>query len=152
FLPTGRALATGMQDGTILVWDLASAKWPVDGPGRNPSAKELAGLWEDLGGDARRACPAAAVLTSVPAPAVAFLGDRLQPVAAADPERVEKWLRDLDSDQFEVREAAARELSRLGEQGESALRKALTGKSSDEVRRRAQSLLDGLRAVPSAPV
>jgi WD40 repeat protein len=67
FLPTGHALATGMPDGTILVWDLASAKWPVDGPGRDLSAKELAGLWEDLGGDARRARPAAAVLTSVPA-------------------------------------------------------------------------------------
>jgi WD40 repeat protein len=152
FLPTGRALATGMGDGTVLVWDLASAKWPTDGPGRDLSAKQLAGLWEDLGGDARRACPPVHALTSVPAQAVAFLKDHLRPVAAADPERVEKWLRDLDSDQFEVRETASRELSRLGEQAEPALRRALQGKPSDEVRRRAQSLLDGLRARPSAPV
>ena len=77
---------------------------------------------------------------------------RLRPVAAADPKRIEQWIGDLDSDQFEVREAASRGLSGLGEQAESALRQVLKGTPSAERRRRVQSLLDRLHATPPAPV
>ncbi|HJT77079.1 MAG TPA: hypothetical protein VJ739_07725, partial [Gemmataceae bacterium] len=147
FLPNRRALATGMEDGTVLVWDLASAKWPADQPARN-----LDGLWEDLGGDARPAQQAVHALTAAPAQAVPFLGSRLRPVVAADPKRIEQWIGDLDSDRFEVREAASRGLSGLGEQAESALRQVLKGTPSAERRRRVQSLLDRLHAVPPAPV
>jgi hypothetical protein len=55
----------------------------------------------------------------------------------------------LDSETFDVRESAAKELSALGEGIEPALRQALKGKRSAEVRRRIEQLLDGFRNVPT---
>jgi hypothetical protein len=51
---------------------------------------------------------------------------------------------DLDSDQFSVRERASAELERLGESAKPALRRALTGAVSAEVRRRLKIVLDRL--------
>ncbi len=48
---------------------------------------------------------------------------------------------DLDADQFDVREAAFKELKGLGEQVLPALRRALAGEVSAEVRRRLEALL-----------
>jgi hypothetical protein len=47
---------------------------------------------------------------------------------------------DLDSDSFETRETASKELRRLGRQAEGALRAAVEGDSSAEVKRRAGGL------------
>src|SRR5262249_16796312 len=51
---------------------------------------------------------------------------------------------DLDSDQFTVREKAQRELEILGKMAEPALRRALAGGASPEVRRRVERLLEQL--------
>ena len=62
---------------------------------------------------------------------------------------MERLITDLDSDRFEVRDAAARELTQLGEQVEPALRRVLEGKPSPEARRRVEALLTGPRRVRS---
>jgi WD40 repeat protein len=61
--------------------------------------------------------------------------------APADPERLARLLAGLNSNSFAAREEATRELERLGEAAETALREALKGRPSAEVRRRAEALL-----------
>src|SRR5262249_7828132 len=68
-----------------------------------------------------------------------------------DSKRLERLIADLDDQQFEVREQATRELAALAERAAPALRKALAGNPSPEVRRRLGALLDRLDGVrPSA--
>ena len=147
FLPNGRAVVTGMNDGTLLVWDLARETWPkvaVHDLGR----KELDALWSDLAADARKAHRAACTLADSPAQALPFLAAHLRPIAAIDPKRVDRLLADLDSEQFSVRDAAARELEGMGEQIEPTLRRVLESKPPLEVRNRLQTIRDALRGVP----
>src|SRR5262245_28477123 len=52
----------------------------------------------------------------------------------------------LNSDRFDTRDAAERELQRLGRTAGPALRKALKGSPSAEQRRRVERLLEALNA------
>jgi HEAT repeat protein len=58
----------------------------------------------------------------------------------ADLKRMQALVVDLDSDQFRVRDKAAKELEKLGEAATSVLKRALTS-SSAEVRQTAERLL-----------
>jgi hypothetical protein len=140
-------LATGLEDGTILEWDLA----PETRDAKELSPTELDGLWADLAGpDARRAYRAIHLLVASRAPAIAYLRDHLHAVAEVDGNRVQRLLADLDSEQFMVREAATKELAMLAEQVEPALRRVLEGRPSLEVRRRVEKLLAAPPVAPSA--
>jgi hypothetical protein len=150
FLPNGRALATGMEDGTVFVWDLAPQTCPETGLARDLGRKELDALWTDLAAEARKAHRAIWTLAAAPAQAVPFLADHLRPVAGVDAKRVEKLLADLDSERFAVREAAARELTEMGQQIEPALRRVLESKPPLEVRNRVETILAAQRGVPPA--
>jgi hypothetical protein len=68
----------------------------------------------------------------------------LRPVALADSGRLKRVLADLDSADFSSREKAGQELADLGEAAEPALREALNGKPSLEVRQRLERLLETL--------
>jgi hypothetical protein len=61
--------------------------------------------------------------------------------APVDGQRIDRLLRDLDSDTFAVREGAFRELEGLGAWAAPRLREALQGKPSPEFRRRAAELI-----------
>jgi RNA polymerase sigma factor (sigma-70 family) len=139
FAGDAKTLVSGGLDTTALVWDVTSLAHR-----RRVRAQDLEALWGDLrGDDAERAYRAICTLAANPAPGVPFLDQRLRP-ARADGPQVRRLIGDLDSDRFPVREQAAKELRDLGLAAEPALRAALRGRPSAEVRRRLEQLLGGL--------
>jgi WD40 repeat protein len=143
FRPDGRALAGAGVDGSVLIRDLVGLG-PGDG-GPLPEA-ELPALWQCLAGeDGATAYKAIWRLRAAPDQATALLRQRLRRPQTIPAERIERWVRDLDSDSYEVREKATRALAQAGDQAEAALRRALDSPSL-EVRRRAEHLLQEIGA------
>jgi RNA polymerase sigma factor (sigma-70 family) len=140
FSPDGKTLASGSQDTTVMLWDMAAILAEKRPPQPRPQAKELEALWGDLAGeDVPRAYRAIGELAA--ARAAPLLGERLRTPPEVDPRRLGRLIAELDSDQFEERERATAELEKLGPSAEPALRKALAGQPSAELRRRAEKLL-----------
>jgi WD40 repeat protein len=138
--PEGRTVATGQHDTVILLWDLSPPK--AGHPAVALTAAERETYWNDLAGaDAGPAFTAIVRLADAPAETVAMLRRKLHPAEAPSAAELHKLLAELDNEQFERREAATSRLRELGELAESALREALQGKPSLEVRRRIESLL-----------
>jgi WD40 repeat protein len=153
YVPKRNAVATGMRDGTVLVWDLFPETWPQLDTAKGIAAKDLDCFWADLAGeDLPKAYRAIHALVESRALSVPFLVDRLKAAAETNTSHLPRLLAELDSDQFETREKANKELAKLREEIEPALRNALEGKPSEEVRRRVKELLDLPRAVPSDDV
>ena len=143
FSPDGRRLVSGHADSTLLVWDV-----PAAAPVRNDKLppETLSKAWADLaGGDAPSAFRARWTLSGAQEAALPLLAKHLQPARPADRKPLEKLLAELDSDQFETRTAAQKELEKLGELATPALRDMLAKSPSLESRRRAQAILDKLR-------
>jgi WD40 repeat protein len=152
FAPDGRRLASGLANGTVLVWDVSAAAQAARRP-RDLGPDDLDRLWADLAGDdAGRAWAAVFALAAAPEQSVPFLRGRLRPAAASDPGRVRKSIADLDSEDFATREAASRELERLGSEAEAELRQAQATGPPPEARKRLEALLAGVRLVRSPDV
>ncbi len=150
FFPDGRRLATGSPDTTALVWDLSACA--LGGPAPKVTAADVEGLWADLlGGDGHKSYRALWTLAAAPKEAMPLLRARLRPAPPADGGRAERLVKDLDADDFAVREKATEELAKLGGAAEGALRKALEGTPSAELKRRAELLLGKLQSAPGAP-
>jgi WD40 repeat protein len=144
FAPNGRSLASGGSDTAVLVWDLTGG--PAVGD-HKPDA-----LWEELAaGDAARAYRAIWQLAARPAEAALLVRARIKPADGPAAAAVDLLVRDLDSERFAVREKATRELRRLGELAEPALRRALAARPSLEVRRRIERLLGELAPGGASP-
>jgi hypothetical protein len=151
FSADGRMLASAGGDTCVLVWSVT---------GRDPRRRQpdvalapgrLEKLWSDLAGDAPKAWQAACTLASSPKQTLAWLQEHLGAGSQTDLKRIAQLLADLDSGKYAARQQATRELEKLGELAESALRKFLDGKPSAEARRRAEQLLaklDGLELAP----
>ncbi len=118
FSPDGTRLASGAADTTILLWDLRSAREKPD--------KSTAKLWVDLDQlDASTAETAIRDLVSQPEATVAFLNENLHPVAKLDDGLIQKLLVDLEADRFAVRDAAGKQLEKIGAPALPAIEKAL---------------------------
>jgi WD40 repeat protein len=150
FSPDGARLVSGLEDSTVLVWDMTTMPRL---PAPKVDADGLDGLWKDLAGsDVFKAHQAVWKLTAAPEKTVPFLRDHVRPVAEVNAEQVRRWIADLDSEDFAVRKAAVKELEQLGDRAAPALREALAGKPSAELRKQAEELLAGLRLVRSPDV
>jgi WD40 repeat protein len=127
----------------IYLWDLPA--WPsAPRPDPLPGAKET---WSGLAdADAARAYALMRGLVADPREAVALLDKRLTAVPPVGVRKVERLVRDLDDDSFEVREDASRRLGELKEVARDALVSALAKGPGAEPRRRMQQLLDALDA------
>jgi dipeptidyl aminopeptidase/acylaminoacyl peptidase len=145
FSPDGRMLASGLVDSTVLLWDLApSLRQARRHPALRPADSEV--CWADLAGaDARTAQASIWALLDTPQQAIAVLKERLRPARAAEPGELRRLIAELDSEQFEVRQAAFRNLRKFDTIAESALREALKGRPSLEQRRRIEQLIAELQ-------
>jgi hypothetical protein len=145
-------LATGASDTTALVWDLtgrAGAEPAKD----KPTADEMVKLWAALDGDARPAHAAMRRLLDVPDEAVTLLKKHVKPAEAAGPDAkaMAKLIADLDADDFDTREKAAKSLGDLGAAAREPLKKALAGSPSAEAKRRIEGLLEKLQDKGAPP-
>jgi WD40 repeat protein len=146
FALDGRAIVTGLHDGTLLVWNVTHDSRPIALGGETLERKQFDQLWADLAGeDARKAYRATNALAV--AQAIPFLKDCLRPIRPVDAKRVEKLIADLDSEQFAAREAAAKELAKIADLAEPLLRQARQTNPSAEAKRRIARLL----ATPDPP-
>ncbi len=143
FSPDGRRLATADNpESTALIWDVADL---VNGPlpaVAKPTEADLQRWLADLSdADPGKAYKAVWRFVAADKQALPFLAASMQPVKPVDPATVARLIADLDSDQFPVREKASRELRKLGELVEDALRQTRKGNISAEQKRRIDQLL-----------
>jgi WD40 repeat protein len=133
FSPDGKTLVSASDDSTALAWDLSKLKPGVTarkgmGPGE---------AWRVLAGtDALAAFDAICQLADTPTEAMNLLELRLKEEPPADKDEIEKWIKELDHDQFRVRDKATAELHKLGRQAEAAIEQALGASPSMEAQKR----------------
>jgi WD40 repeat protein len=149
FSDDNRLLATGGGNGQILVWKLPRSEAPV----ATLTEGQKTTLWGDLADlDGTKAGQAMAALDAAPGPAVELLRDRLKFVGVViDPKKLEKFVADLGSEEFVVRERASAALAAAGGAAEQVIRKALEKSPGPEARRRLQELLDRLDDKSATP-
>jgi WD40 repeat protein len=154
FSPDGARLAAAGEANTALICDVATfVKEPRPAAARLTTG-ELENLWADLTGtDGARAYQAIDRLAASPSESVPFLKRRLKLPPAVDDQRLARLIADLDADEFARREKATRELETIGPRAEAALRRALEGQPSPEVRTRAGRLVEKLNSegLPPSP-
>jgi hypothetical protein len=80
----------------------------------------------------------------MPSESVPFLSNQMKPAVGVPKETISRLVRELDADQFAVREKAQRELERHSELAVPALRNALDEHRGLEFQRRVGQLLEKL--------
>jgi WD40 repeat protein len=141
--PDGRTAATGQQDGTILLWDVAPPKSVV----APLTAAECVAAWADLASpDAAKGFAAVCRLCDDPKQSLPFLRERFRPVAPPPADEIRSLVNDLGSPQFKTRDAAEKALRSYGDRVESLLRDALKTNPPAEAKKRVEAILAGLDA------
>jgi WD40 repeat protein len=142
-------VATRGKDATAIVWTLAGLDRELRPRTATRRAEELDGLWKDLASDdAKKAYQAVWALAESPGQAVALVRQRVAPagpLSGKEGERFARLLAQLDDEEFERREAATKEMTKLGWAAEVQVRVELKRRSaSAEVRQRLEQVLDGI--------
>ena len=142
FSPSGRYLATGSTDSSIILWDISKAVIRQTG-GVPLTAERLNQAWEDLAqADALLARKAMYALGSQPDKSLPYLAKKLNElIATPEEERIRALIRDLDHDDYMVRERATQALRQQLEAAADALKQELRRTLSAEVRFRIRLIL-----------
>jgi WD40 repeat protein len=147
FTPDGRHLLTGGADCTAIVWDLRNEVRPA----AKLTDAELADGWFRLGSfEAAAAYDAIRKLASDAEQAAPYLDKCLRGVDDRT-RTIAKYITDLDSNRFVVREQATKALKSVGVEARPQLERALQQKPSPEVRRRVEDILASLPKPEAAP-
>jgi hypothetical protein len=110
------------------------------------TAAQLDRLWTELAGEGATAYDAVETLASAPAQAMPFLGPRIQAAGpAVDAKAIAALIAKLDDDSLVERDAASKELEKLGIEALPQIGKASTESKSAEVRQRARDISEKLK-------
>jgi WD40 repeat protein len=152
FSPDGRFVASGGEDHTILVWGVTAFAPGFNEPDYSLGTRREI-LWKALADaeDAAKAFRAAGEFAHAPTETISFLANKMCPTSVVAPEHLNRWVADLDADEFDTRERASRKLAEAGEQATPILRRALGGNASAEVKHRARDLVEGYHAAERLP-
>jgi hypothetical protein len=144
FAPNGRRFVCAGADDNALVWGIPPL--PGEERLRGPlTPRRVERLWAELAdADPLKAHQAFRELRPASRSALAALGERMRPPDPPNAGRVARLIEELDSDDFDVREAASDGLKALGDRVEARLRAALKEPASLEQKGRLERLLDGL--------
>jgi len=150
--PDGKLLASGSNDSTVLLWNVAELSKPAAVGKALVTAKELEEQWNDLANDdAAKAYQAMNGLAAAPAEGVLFLKSRLKAITPMDPKVLENLLDDLNSPKFQVREKATVQLEKLGDLAGPILKERLAAQPALEMRQRIERLAAKLNAAVQSP-
>jgi RNA polymerase sigma factor (sigma-70 family) len=150
FSPDGKRLVSGLANGTVLIWDMATRVKVSSPAAEGLQEKELELLWSDLAAqDAGKGQIAVWRLSRSPTASVPFIHSRIAPAEAVDKKRVAALIADLDNEQFVVREKASEALLRLEDQGTAELRATHARGQSPETKRRIETILAKLEGAGS---
>jgi hypothetical protein len=155
FSPDGHSLISGGYDCNVNLWETMTGKLraeyvpnekPTDKPPEKLTEAEVAALWKELSGDdAAKAYAAVLTLATRPQEAVPFLTKQLKPAdGGLDAKQVQKWIRELDDEDFDKREAAEAELKKLGRLAKVPVQEALGKTKSVEMKRRLEDILQAI--------
>ena len=142
YAPDGKTVLSGSWDTTVLAWDVFGLRDPA----RDVLKDEIETAWKDLADG--EPFPATRTLVSAPRQTLPILNRHLKPVVAAGKDEIARMIKDLDSDNFDVRQKGFDALDRLGSLAEESLRKTLAQELSLEARRKVEQLLEKLREGP----
>ncbi|HEV3259357.1 MAG TPA: sigma-70 family RNA polymerase sigma factor [Gemmataceae bacterium] len=140
----GGQLFSGNVDTTVLAWDTR--------PPRVADSVSLESAWNDLATrEAGASFKSEGRFLAAPADTVKLFAEKIRPVEALDPKRIQRLLADLDSEEFAVREAASKALLGLDQQAKPYLEETLKSAKSAEVRTRVRRILEQQQraAIPS---
>lgn len=149
FSADGKRLISTSHDGTALVWDVtvtAGPRAPVAPVGGMEEAGRLLGS-----PDAAQAQRALDFCHRNPAEAVKWLGEKVPVPAAVPPAKIAALVADLDSDDYQTRRGAARDLEAIGGEAVRAVRTAAEKSASPEVRKAAAEILNKLEGPATKP-
>jgi WD40 repeat protein len=148
FSNDGSSLITGTNNGTALIWNL-SDKLPKPLMPHDLMPQDLESLWVHMADqDASKAHKALWTLMAAAKQSVPFLRNRLKPAALADQAKIQEWIADLDNDKFAIRQAAVKQLEKVGGQGRAPIQEALKGNLLLQTSRRLEQILNTLSDVP----
>jgi RNA polymerase sigma factor (sigma-70 family) len=136
FGPQGKTALSGSLDTTALLWSLKPDLKPVSG-------KDAKGLWATLiGDDAVASYRALWAMAEDPKASLPLLRQKLKSARiTVDAEKLKRWIKDLDSRKFTVRETATKELTKVAAAAAPELRRALRDAKSPETRKRLEQIL-----------
>jgi hypothetical protein len=140
FAPNGKTLASASADTTALLWDIEKLN-PRGESANAPPKDDLEQWWQILAGDdAAKAAVAMADLTAAPKEAVTLIKEQVKPAVPLDTKQIEKWLAELNDEEFDTRTRATSALRKIDERLLPFIEKALDANPSPESRQRLEDL------------